>query len=89
VTQQNTTAAEALASGASQLSLEAEQLKEAVAFFRAEEGQGPGAPSSGSQDDLRASKPALRVVRPGQGFNFDLADRHDELDASFQRPGAA
>ncbi|MWP38495.1 chemotaxis protein [Rhodobacter sphaeroides] len=75
-----------MASGAGELSAEADQLKEAVAFFRADQvGQATGAPKPSMKAGRSASKPALRVVRPAQGFGFDLSDADDGLDAGFQR----
>ncbi|MGP3699472.1 methyl-accepting chemotaxis protein [Rhodobacter sp. NSM] len=72
VTQQNTTAAEALASGAGELSTEADQLKDAVAFFRT--GQVQTGPVATPLPERRpASRPVPRVV--GRGFGLDMSDR--------------
>ncbi|MEA5160288.1 methyl-accepting chemotaxis protein [Cereibacter johrii] len=94
VTQQNSTAAEALASGAGELFAEADQLKEAVGFFRT--GEAPATVAPQPREAVPHARPSasalppqpLRAVRPSKGFDFDIGESEfDELDAAFQRTG--
>ncbi|MGP3698559.1 methyl-accepting chemotaxis protein [Rhodobacter sp. NSM] len=89
VTQQNTASSEALASGAGRLSAEADQLKEAAAFFRAEPAGQPATAQTAMPEARPAPKAALRVVPPSGGFGFDLSKPDDDLDAAFQRSATA
>ncbi|MGP3699752.1 hypothetical protein [Rhodobacter sp. NSM] len=66
------TAAEALASGAGELSTEVDQLKDAVAFFRSGQVQ-TGPVATPSPKSRPASRPVLRLV--GRGFGLDMSDR--------------
>jgi len=90
VTQENTSAAEELSASATELASQADALAEAIGFFRTDEGGGSGAVSR------RASQPTYAPMRgrakPAAmdgGFDFDLGDGSDDLDARFKRRDAA
>lgn len=92
VTQENTSSAEELSSSATELASQADALAEAMGFFRTDEGVGSVAPSA-----PRKTASAPRVVARGKsrpvavdgGFDFDLGEGSDELDARFKRRNAA
>jgi len=104
VTQQNTSAAEEMSSTSEELASQAEQLQAAISYFRLEQSQvardyaepaktGPSGKSSLHAAVFAAAphmtrKPAARASTKG-GFDLDLEDGHDELDAEFTRRGAA
>ncbi len=91
VTQENTAAAEQLSSSASELASQADALAEAISFFRTEDGMEADAPmqrkvASAPRIALRGK--ARQVANDG-GFDFDLGQGADELDARFKRRNAA
>jgi len=104
VTQQNTSAAEEMSSTSEELASQAEQLQAAISYFRLEQSQvardyaepaktGPSGKSSLHAAVFAAAphmtrKPAARASTKG-GFDLDLEDGHDELDAEFTRRAAA
>lgn len=104
VTQQNTSAAEEMSATSEELASQAEQLQSAISYFRVDDRHGASeAPlvsrSKPSTAALREAilakaphvaprKPAARASSGG-GFDLDLDDGHDALDAEFSRRGAA
>ena len=104
VTQQNTSAAEEMSATSEELAGQAEQLQSAISYFRLTDGQaasrdasarGPITSAAGLRGAVLAKvphvgprKPAVRTSTDG-GFNLDLDDGHDALDAEFSRRGAA
>jgi methyl-accepting chemotaxis protein len=105
VTQQNTSAAEEMSATSEELASQAEQLQIAISYFRIENvaaaAEAPvAAPrKAAAKPNLRseilakaphmaARKPASRPATGG-GFDLDLDDAGDELDAEFTRRGAA
>ncbi len=92
VTQENTSSAEELSSSATELASQADALAEAIAFFRTEDGTGSVAPVA-----HRKVAATPRVVARGKsrpvavdgGFDFDLGEGSDDLDARFKRRNAA
>ncbi len=103
VTQQNTSAAEEMSATSEELASQAEQLQAAISYFRIDAGQlqveaaNDRAPGRAKVAHLReeimaksphlARKPARRAS--SGGFDLDLDEHHDELDAEFTRRGAA
>jgi methyl-accepting chemotaxis protein len=95
VTQQNTAAAEEMSATAEQLSSQAEQLQAAVGFFRVDDASSAPAPRR-EADIVRVAlaKAAphmsgkLRAGPIGGGFDLDLGDGSDDLDARFARKSA-
>ena len=91
VTQENTSAAEELSASATELASQADALAEAIGFFRTDE-SAPQAPQTVRKP---AGKPHVVARGKGRaapldgGFDFDLGDGSDELDARFKRRNAA
>ncbi|MBU9697514.1 MCP four helix bundle domain-containing protein [Rhodobacteraceae bacterium HSP-20] len=90
VTQENTSAAEQLSASATELASQADALAEAIGFFRVEEGavaaagvRSKSAHHAGAGAALSRGK-AKPAGRDG-GFDFDLGDLGDDLDARFTR----
>ena len=103
VTQQNTSAAEEMSATSEELASQAEQLQAAISYFRIDQGQ-PVAETAAPQSRTRvahireeimakaphmARKPAQKRAAAGGGFDLDLDEHHDDLDAEFSRRGAA
>ena len=105
VTQQNTSAAEEMSATSEELASQAEQLQIAISYFRIEavavaEVSAPVARKPAARPNLRSEvlakaphmtprKPAARAAASGGGFDLELDDAADELDAEFTRRGAA
>jgi methyl-accepting chemotaxis protein len=103
VTQQNTSAAEEMSATSEELAGQAEQLQSAIAYFRLDQThasqveaatKAPPSKTRASVAHLKetvlATAPHMRAAasRPAGGFDLDLGDGADELDAEFRR-GAA
>jgi methyl-accepting chemotaxis protein len=102
VTQQNTSAAEEMSSTSEELASQAEHLQSSISYFRISDRPGQArpaaAPRAKSDTDLRSAvmsaAPHMSRSRAngkaptGGGFDLDLADDGDDLDADFRR-GAA
>ena len=104
VTQQNTSAAEEMSATSEELASQAEQLQAAISYFRIDQGQ-PAAEAVASasrtrgahiREEIMAKAPHMsrksmpkRAAAAGGGFDLDLDDHHDALDAEFSRRGAA
>jgi methyl-accepting chemotaxis protein len=104
VTQQNTSAAEEMSATSEELAGQAEQLQSAIAYFRLDQSHvsqveaatTAPAPSRAKtsvahlKETVLATAPHMRAAasRPAGGFDLDLGDGADELDAEFRR-GAA
>ena len=103
VTQQNTSAAEEMSSTSEELASQAEQLQAAISYFRVDQSQmlrsaEPMHAGMATRSPLHAAvlaaaphmtrKAAPRAATKG-GFDLDLEDGHDDLDAEFTRRGAA
>jgi methyl-accepting chemotaxis protein len=105
VTQQNTSAAEEMSATSEELASQAEQLQSAISYFRIDASQldrevmTPAPVRSGKptthalREAIAASAPHVVLRKPakstGGGFDLDLDDGHDALDAEFSRRGAA
>jgi methyl-accepting chemotaxis protein len=102
VTQQNTSAAEEMSSTSEELASQAEQLQAAISYFRVDPSQmargesahtGMAAKSPLHAAVLAAAPHMTRKAAPRAstkgGFDLDLDDGHDDLDAEFTRRGAA
>jgi methyl-accepting chemotaxis protein len=104
VTQQNTSAAEEMSATSEELASQAEQLQAAIAYFRIDARQGAQDSTPIVTSDRGAKTSSLRAAvmtaaphmapRKGKattsgGFDLDLEDGHDGLDAEFTRRGAA
>ncbi|WIJ24765.1 methyl-accepting chemotaxis protein [Devosia sp. RR2S18] len=104
VTQQNTSAAEEMSATSEELASQAEQLQSAISYFRVDDRHGASeAPlASRSKPSTAALREAILAKAPhvaprkpaarassGGGFDLDLDDGHDALDAEFSRRGAA
>jgi len=90
VTQENTSAAEELSASATELASQADALAEAIGFFRTEEGA--AAPSGARRASVAAPAAPRAKVRTASmdgGFDFDLGEGSDDLDARFKRRDAA
>ena len=86
VTQENTAASEQMASGATELASQADALADAMSFFRV----GGEAVLPAATRMPAGVRPGPRVARPvAAGFDFDLTDASDEMDARFRRRDAA
>jgi methyl-accepting chemotaxis protein len=104
VTQQNTSAAEEMSATSEELAGQAEQLQAAIAYFRLDQSHASQveaatkarAPAKAKasvahlKESVLAQAPHMRAAaaRPAGGFDLDLGDGSDELDAEFRR-GAA
>jgi methyl-accepting chemotaxis protein len=101
VTQQNTSAAEEMSTTSEELASQAEQLQSAIAYFRLtsspESAEAPAARARAATPHLKEAvlaaaphmKKAAARTASGGGFDLDLGDAHDDLDAEFTRRGAA
>ncbi len=102
VTQQNTSAAEEMSATSEELASQAEQLQAAISYFRIDSTSMPAAANrSEAAPDLKQAilakaphmaprKPAAKAKAASSGgFDLDLDDGHDDLDADFSRRGAA
>jgi methyl-accepting chemotaxis protein len=104
VTQQNTSAAEEMSATSEELASQAEHLQSSISYFRigdakAQPRQRPAseaAKTNALRDAVLAAAPHVtRGKSPTKpsggngGFDLDLADGADELDADFTRRGAA
>ena len=95
VTQQNTAAAEEMSSTAEQLSSQAEQLQAAIGFFQVN-GQAAHVVKSVPKESVRAAisrvaphmSSRLKSGPTSGGFDLDLGDGADDLDAGFGRKSA-
>ena len=104
VTQQNTSAAEEMSATSEELASQAEQLQSAISYFRFDQNDEKQpkvrstSPSPRAKSNLREAvmsaaphmsrTPSRRTAASG-GFDLDLGDAHDELDAEFTRRPAA
>ncbi len=103
VTQQNTSAAEEMSATSEELASQAEQLQSAISYFRIDASSMPAAsrteaaPAPDLKQAILARAPHMtprksaskaKVASSG-GFDLDLDDGHDDLDADFSRRGAA
>lgn len=90
VTQENTSAAEELSASATELASQADALAEAIGFFRTDEG---GAAAVAARRPAQASYAPARGKAKASGmdggFDFDLGEGSDDLDARFKRREAA
>ena len=103
VTQQNTSAAEEMSATSEELASQAEHLQASISYFRIGDAKAASRPrtsseagkSSALREAVLASaphisrKPAARPAAANGGFDLDLADGADDLDADFSRRGAA
>lgn len=103
VTQENTSASEELSATAVQLSAQADQLAEAIGYFRLSGAMDAPAAAPGGQaarGETASAKPKAADKKPAKkaqkvrgvedgGFDFDLGESSDELDARFKRRDAA
>ncbi len=101
VTQQNTSAAEEMSATSEELASQAEQLQSAISYFRIDASAMPVAAATQDRgSELRkavmAKAPHMAPHKPGKakasqggGFDLDMGDDHDDLDAEFTRRGAA
>ena len=104
VTQQNTSAAEEMSATSEELAGQAEQLQSAISYFRVDQTQSvhaevhvraiPAKSKSSLRAAVMAGAPHMTRKAAGKGksnggFDLDLDDGHDELDAEFTRRTAA
>ena len=103
VTQQNTSAAEEMSATSEELASQAEQLQAAISYFRIDASSQPAsirteaAPAADLKQAIMAKAPhmaprkATAKAKPTSsgGFDLDLDDGQDDLDAEFSRRGAA
>lgn len=103
VTQQNTSAAEEMSATSEELASQAEQLQAAISYFRIDSSSMPAAanrsdakPSGDLKQAILAKAPHMAPRKGGKakatnsgGFDLDLDDGQDDLDAEFSRRGAA
>ena len=105
VTQQNTAAAEEMSSTAEELASQAEQLAGAISYFKLDDGaQSPrsasravAAAKTGARTKTKVTPEAERALRKmsdrmhgkGGGFDLDMHEAGDDLDAEFARRSAA
>lgn len=84
VLQENTSAAEQLASSASELSSQAEAVMGAMEFF--ETGKTTkAAPKSVKELSADIGRRGARSAHTGKGFDFDLSETDDQLSKKFRR----
>ncbi len=97
VTQQNTSAAEEMSATSEELAGQADQLQTAISYFRIDEAE-TSRPQRQSKPAAAAKKPSLREAvmakaphmqkrheKVSGGFELDLNDDGDDLDAQFTR----
>ena len=101
VTQSNTSASEELSASATQLAGLAGELAQTVGFFKVTDGAGSGKTGREAQPKRTApvisltsgevpGKPANQQSKKSEGgFDFELGDGADELDAQFKRRATA
>jgi methyl-accepting chemotaxis protein len=101
VTQQNTSAAEQMSATSEELASQAEQLQAAISYFRIDSSAiAAAANRTEAAPDLKQAimakaphmaprKPAKVKAASSGGFDLDLDDGQDDLDADFSRRGAA
>jgi methyl-accepting chemotaxis protein len=102
VTQQNTSAAEQMSATSEELASQAEQLQAAISYFRIDSSSiAAAANRTEAAPDLKqaimAKAPHMAPRKPAAkgkaassgGFDLDLDDGQDDLDADFSRRGAA
>jgi methyl-accepting chemotaxis protein len=104
VTQQNTSAAEQMSATSEELASQAEQLQAAIGYFRIDDrreataaGEVEASPTTKALRSAVLAKAPHMAPRKGApkkaassgGFDLDLEDGHDELDAEFSRRTAA
>jgi methyl-accepting chemotaxis protein len=91
VTQENTSAAEELSSSANELASQADALAEAIGFFRMEEAAAVMASTARRAPSAPMAQPKAKSKGPSMdgGFDFDLGEGADDLDARFKRRDAA
>jgi methyl-accepting chemotaxis protein len=93
VIQQNASAAEEMASTTEELTGQSDQLVSALSFFNTGDGDGAHVrkPAAGKPVRHAESAPAparanaSKGAKPAGGVNIRLKDKHDELDAEFER----
>ncbi len=103
VTQQNTSAAEEMSATSEELASQAEQLQAAISYFRIDHNQAIAEAAAPARQrpsvaHLREEimqksphltrKPVARRAAAGGGFDLDLEDHRDDLDAEFTRRSA-
>lgn len=95
VTQQNTSASEELSSSATELASQSDALASAIEFFKLDDshsgviiGNGRMRPAA-SAPTRKPTKAARPVSRNDGGFDFDLNEGADDIDANFKRRDAA
>jgi methyl-accepting chemotaxis protein len=104
VTQQNTSAAEEMSATSEELASQAEHLQSSISYFRIGDSKAPprqrsaepAGKASALRDAVMAMAPHMprgkspaKSAAPNGGFDLDLADGADDLDADFTRRGAA
>jgi methyl-accepting chemotaxis protein len=104
VTQQNTSAAEEMSATSEELASQAEQLQSAISYFRIDASAMAAAANTAEAKPTAELKQAILAKAPHMaprkgaakvkaasngGFDLDLDDGHDDLDADFTRRGAA
>lgn len=93
VTQENTSAAEQLSASATELASQADALADAIGFFRTAEGGSAPAGATLRRQPVKEDFAPVRSKGRGAsghgGFDFDLGDGADDLDARFKRRDAA
>ncbi|WP_230426418.1 methyl-accepting chemotaxis protein [Paragemmobacter aquarius] len=95
VTQQNTSASEEMSSSATELASQSDALASAIEFFKLDDspagviiGNGRMRPAA-SAAPRKPAKAARPVSRNDGGFDFDLNEGADDIDANFKRRDAA
>jgi methyl-accepting chemotaxis protein len=92
VTQENSSSAEELSSSATELASQADALAEAIGFFLTEEGNEMARSTTQAKATAMpraGAKAKSQRAASGGGFDFDLGDGGDDLDARFKRRSAA
>jgi methyl-accepting chemotaxis protein len=86
VTQENTAASEEMAAGATELASQADALADAMSFFKVDdEPSVQRMPKVAENRKGVISLASRRAAVADTGFDFDLGDGTDELDARFKR----
>jgi methyl-accepting chemotaxis protein len=104
VTQQNTSAAEEMSATSEELASQAEQLQSAISYFRIDASQQARVPVAANdrvagrskvahiREELMVKAPHMKKKAParasGGGFDLELDDTGDDLDAEFSRRSA-